>query len=192
MGFAVRRFLAPVLVALVAVLTITGSFLPLFVTEQPVGNGTEMMRSVIGAWRYWYSFPGQDELSSPSTPYGIPLLGAGALLLLAAVLGFRRAGPTASRATLVAAAFQLGTVCVVAMQGVIVGRGERPSPEVTLGTGMWLLVTGAVLAAVVTAMSFRGPGSPDRPGWADPDAAYADTETPPSGVVITVLPPERE
>jgi hypothetical protein len=185
-----RRHAGPALATLVAVLTIAGSFLPLFNRAEPFGSGTtETIRSVQGAWRYTYRFPGQEELSSSSAPVGIPLLLAGALLLLAAVLGFLRAGPTASRTTLVASVFQLGTVCTVAMLGVTV-ENDRSQAEVTLGTGMWLLIAGAVLAAVATAVSFRGLGSPDRPEWADPDAAYADIETPPSGVVITVLPPD--
>lgn len=191
MGIAARRFLVPALATLVAALTIAGSVLPLLIREQPTGSGTETMRSVQGAWWYWYTFPGQGELSSPSTPYGIPLLAAVALLLLAAVLGVRRPGPAASRTTLVATVFQLATVCTVAMLGVPVGR-DRFELEVTLGAGMWLLMAGAVPAAVAAAMSFRQPGSPNGPDWANPDAAYADTDTPPSGVVITVLPPERE
>ncbi|MEU0531785.1 hypothetical protein [Amycolatopsis tolypomycina] len=184
-----RRFAVPALATLAGALTIIGSFLPLFVRDEPFGFGTEKVHSVIGAWRYWYSFPGQEEQSSPYTPFGIPLLPAGALLLLAAVLGSRRAGP---KTTVVAAAFQLGTVGTVAMQGVTVGNPSSARAEITYGTGMWLLIAGTALAAAATALSWRTPASPDNPDWANPDAAYADTDTPPSGVVITVLPPERD
>ncbi len=177
----------PALAALSAALTVTGSFLPLFAREEPLDSGN-VISSVTGAWRYTFRFPGQEELSTPSTPVGIPLLLAGALLLLAAVLGFRRAAPAA---TLAAAVFQLGAVCTVAMLGVSVGN-ERSHAEVTLGTGMWLLIAAALPAVVAAASSIRGWGAPSRPDWADPEAAYADTETPPSGVVITVLPPEPD
>lgn len=187
-----RHYLVPALTTLVAVLTVAGSFLPLFRREEPFGSGTsETVSSVTGAWRYTFRFPGQEELSTPTAPVGIPLLLAGALLLLAAVLGVSRPGPTASRTALVATVFQLGTVCTVGMLGANALAGSTRA-QVTLGTGMWLLIAGALVAAVAAVQSFRAPGSPSGPAWADPDAAYADTETPPSGVVITVLPPDGD
>ncbi|WP_410574177.1 hypothetical protein [Amycolatopsis sp. cmx-4-61] len=175
-----RRFSVPALAALAALLTITGSFLPLFRSDQPFGSGTtETVRAVTGAWRSSYRFPGQDELTAPAAPVGVPLLVASAILLAAAIVGIRKA---ASRTTLTGTAFLLGTVSTVAMLAANLLLGRRDA-RLTLEPGMWLLLAGAVVAVVAAVRSARSPGPPAHP-------AYADTETPPSGVVITVLPPE--
>jgi hypothetical protein len=191
-------FLAPAFVVLAVVLTVAGAFLPLFRTTEPFGYGEPgIIRSVRGAWRIAYTFPGRDEVSSPSAPIGIPLLLAGAILLAAAALGIgqavtRRLGPVVSRTTLVGAAFLLGAVCTVGMLGAppLSGSG-RSRVEISAAIGMWLLVAAALAAAVAAVLSLRVPAA-GRADWADPDVAYADTTTPPSGVAITVLPPERD
>lgn len=186
----VRRFLPPVLTALAVVLSATGTFLPLFHSEQLIGGPSEVITSVMDAWRIRFRFPGQDEIDSPSSPVGIPLLLASAILLVAVVLGIRKPGPAASRTTLGGAAFLLGAVCTAAMLGA--GRlsgSDALGANTTTGAGMWLLIAAGLLAAAAAALTFRASGAPE---WADPAAAYADTETPPSGVSITVLPPERD
>ncbi|WP_410668509.1 hypothetical protein [Amycolatopsis sp. cmx-4-68] len=190
-------FLVPALAVLAVVLTVAGAFLPLFRSVEPIGSGADdVIRSVMGAWAIRYKFPGHDEISSSSAPVGLPLLVASAILLAAAVLGIRQAatrrpGPAAGRTTLVGAAFLLGAVATVGMLGTRLSDAGRTRAETTLGLGLWLLVAAALAAAVAAVLSLRERAA-GRPEWADPDVAYADTTTPPSGVAITVLPPERD
>ena len=191
-------FLGPALVVLALVLTVAGTFLPLFRSEEPFGSAEAgTIHSVMGAWRIAYRFPGHDEISSPSAPVGVSLLLACAILLAAAVLGIRQAVTrrpdlAASRTTLVGAAFLFGAVCTVGMLGAnqLFGSG-RSRAETTVEIGMWLLVAAVPAAIVAAVLSLRGHAA-GRPDWADPDVAFADTSTPPSGVVITILPPERD
>ncbi|MGW3967405.1 hypothetical protein ACWED2_46845 [Amycolatopsis sp. NPDC005003] len=187
----VRRFLPPVLSALAAGLTVAGTFLPLLHLEQPTGAPSEVITWVIGAWRTRFRFPGQDEVDSPSSPVGAPLLLGAAILLVAAVLGIRKRGRAAGLTTLGGAAFLLGAVCTAGVQAATRLFEDDPvEAETTLGAGLWLLIAAVLVAAAAAALSFRASGG--TPDWADPTVAYADTETPPSGVVITVLPPERD
>jgi hypothetical protein len=196
----VRRglaFLVPALAVLAAVLTVAGTFLPLFRSEEPFGSGgADVIRSAIGAWSTQYQFPAQNEINSASAPVGLPLLVASAVLLAAAVLGIRQAvtrrpGPAADRTTLAGAAFHLGAVGTVGMLGTRLSDAGRIRVEVTLGIGLWLLIAAALAAALAAVLSLRERAG-GRPEWADPDVAFADTTTPPSGVAITVLPPERD
>ncbi|WP_284745396.1 hypothetical protein [Amycolatopsis sp. RTGN1] len=191
-------FLAPVLVVLSLALTVFGTFLPFFRTEQSLGmEPSGVARTTLRAWRIDFSFPGEGELSAPSVPLGFPLLLASAILLAAAVLGIRQAAthrPSAAarRTTLAGAAFLAGAVGTIGMQG---ARGvfDVSSTQVTTTAlaGMWVLVA-AVLAAVAAALLNHRRLAEGRPEWADPAVAFADTRTPPSGVVITVLPPEDD
>ncbi|MEV4149024.1 hypothetical protein AB0J40_35570 [Amycolatopsis sp. NPDC049691] len=182
-----RSWFAPVLVVVATALTVVGTFLPFFRTEQAVGlEPSGIARTTLRAWRIDFTFPGQGELSSPSAPLGVPLLLAAAILLAASVFGVVTRRP-ARRTTLVGAAFLAGAVCTVAVQGMrslVDDRGPQVSTTPLAGT--WVL-----LAAVATAAAAAVIQSATR-RWADPEAAYADTPTPPSGVVITVLPPEED
>ncbi|MEU0790854.1 hypothetical protein ABZ342_12350 [Amycolatopsis sp. NPDC005961] len=191
-------FFVPVLVVLALALTVLATFLPFFRTEQLLGaSDDEVARSVLRAWRVDYSFPGQAELSSPSVPLGFPLLLASAILLTAAVLGIRQAAtrrpsPAARRTTLAGAAFLAGSVCTIGMHGASRLFDDRPAQvDTTVLAGMWLLLA-AVLAAAGAAVLSHRRFAAGRPGWADPALAFADTTTPPSGVTITVLPPEND
>jgi hypothetical protein len=191
-------FLAPALVALALALTIVGTFLPFFRTEQAVGWETAgVARSVVGAWRIDFTFPGETEISSPSAPLGLPLVLASAILLAALVLGIRQAathhpGAAATRTAFAGAAFLAGAVCTIGMQGArrLVDDGP-PQTETTLLPGMWALVAAVLAAAAAALLSLRRPVA-GRPEWADPTVAFADTTTPPSGIAITVLPPEDD
>lgn len=182
-----RAFVAPALVVGATALTVVGTFLPFFRTEQAVGlEPSGIAQTTLRAWRIDYSFPGQGEMTSPSAPLGVPLLLASAILLAAAVLGVVTRRP-ARRTTLVGAAFLAGTVCTIAAQGIrslFENSGLRVSTTPLAGT--WVLLA-AVVVAAGAALSQWGARE-----WADPEAAYADTPTPPSGVVITVLPPEAD
>ncbi|SEF31392.1 hypothetical protein SAMN05421837_105717 [Amycolatopsis pretoriensis] len=181
-----RGFVAPVLVVVASVLTVVGTFLPFFRTEQVIGlEPSGLARTTTRAWRIDFTFPGQGEISSPSAPLGVPLLLAAAILLAAVVLGVVKRRP-APRTTLLGAAFLGGAVCTVvaqSMRGLFDDRGEQVTTTPLAGT--WFLLAAVAVAAVAAVW--------ERPrGWADPEAAYADTPTPPSGVVITVLPPEAD
>lgn len=190
-----RRFLAPVLTALTLALTVAGAFLPFYRTDQPAGIGSPgTVRTVVGPWGLRFTFPGQDEISSPSAPSGVSLLLASAILLAALVLASRQAAtrrPSAAttRTALVAAAFLAGVVCTIVLQST---RGlfeeARVPTETTLLAGTWVLIAAVPIAAAGAIALFGR----RRPEWADPAAAFADTTTPPSGVAITVLPPEDD
>ncbi|MEV6645209.1 hypothetical protein [Amycolatopsis sp. NPDC051371] len=198
---AARRtpvFLTPALVTVALALTVFGTFLPFFTTEQPLGlEPSGVARTIQRAWRIDFSFPGQGELSSPSVPLGFPLLLASAILLAAAVLGTRQAvtgrpSAAARRTTLAGAAFLAGAVCTIGMQGARnLFYDGAPQLQTTAMAGMWVLVAAVLAAAAATALSHRR-FAEGRPEWADPAVAFADTTTPPSGVVITVLPPEDD
>lgn len=109
-------------------------------------------------------------MTSPSTRLGVPLLLASAILLAAAVLGAATRRP-ARRTT-------------QGIRSLFENSGLRVSTTPLAGT--WVLLA-AVAVAAGAALSQWGARE-----WADPEAAYADTPTPPSGVVITVLPPEAD
>ncbi|MFJ7210416.1 hypothetical protein [Amycolatopsis sp. NPDC098790] len=176
-----------VLLVLVATaLTVVGTFLPFFRTEQVIGlEPSGLARTTTRAWRIDYTFPGQGEISSPSAPLGVPLLLAAAILLAALVLGLVTRRP-AFRTTLVGAAFLAGAVCTVVVQGMrSLFDDNRLEVSTTPLAGTWVLLAAVAVAGVAAGLA--------RPrGWADPEAAYADTPTPPSGVAITVLPPEAD
>ncbi|MGK3207556.1 hypothetical protein [Amycolatopsis sp. MEPSY49] len=176
------------LVLAATALTVVGTFLPFLRTEQAVGlEPSGIAQTTLRAWRIDFTFPGQGEISSPSAPVGVPLLLAAAILLAAAVLGLVRRRP-ARRTTLVGAAFLAGAVCTVAVQGMrslVDDRGPQVSTTPLAGT--WVLLAAVAVAAGAAVLSHWG-----TPNWADPEAAYADTPTPPSGVVITVLPPKDD
>jgi hypothetical protein len=63
--------------------------------------------------------------------------------------------------------------------------------EVVTAAGMWLLIGATVLAAVAAVLAYLPAWRRTGDDWADPTLAYADTPTPPTGVAITVLPPEE-
>jgi hypothetical protein len=196
---SLRDFLPIVLVTLAAVATFAAGFLPLFSTEQMLGSEDDargVLRYTQTGWSTVFGFPGDEVGSQPSEPLGVALLAAAAALLVALVFVIRQVvtgrGSAAARGvTLGGAAFLAGVVLATAMAGI-------PAPvdsgrirfETSLQAGMWLLFLAVVAAAAAAVLGhLASPGT--RPGWADPGAAYADTPTPPSGVAITVLPPEE-
>lgn len=202
-----RRFIAPVLAALAAVLTLIGGFLPLFEIRPQFGQGflssqNEGALLTVTAWRTQFYLPGQEVQDQPSAPLGAPLLLAAALFLAAVVAGViyasRRAeGVVARGLTLAGAVFLPGIVLTIGMVGLGTSvRDDSDATATSIGSGLWLLILAtliAVAAVVVSALRTREPA----PAWADPAVAFADTATPPSGipvqtaeVAITLLPPE--
>lgn len=141
-----RAFRAPVFVALALALTVAGTFLPFFRTEQPVSSDADgVARSTLRAWRVDFAFPGEAELSSPAAPLGLPLVLASAILLVALVLTIRQAaarrpGVAASRTATGGAAFLAGAVCTIVMDGARSLFDDRPphgETTVLAGGGYW-------------------------------------------------------
>ncbi|MEU5257684.1 hypothetical protein [Amycolatopsis sp. NPDC021455] len=193
------RFLPAALVAVAAVLAALGAFLPLFLVQQHIGAGRLVegadVTVVQSAWGTSYQFPGQEATDAAGSPVGIPLLAAVVLLTAAAYVAAARPVRALARALIVAgAAFTAGAVATVSMNGVgWSAMGDQIELDVVVAPGLWLLIGAtlvAVVAAVVAHLAVRQAGG--TAGWADPAVAYADTPTPPSGVAITVLPPDDD
>ncbi|MEV6831312.1 hypothetical protein [Amycolatopsis sp. NPDC051102] len=173
-------------------MTALGAFLPLFRIRQSLGAVQRFLEAQMTvtetAWGSSFEVPGQEVVDQQGSPVGVPLLVAVAVLVAGALITFVRPGP--GRWLVAAGAvFAAGVVATVGMDGIgwsVSARGE--SLDVALAPGMWLLIGGTVTAAAAAVLT----GLPHRrPGWADPAVAYADTPTPPSGVAITVLPPDE-
>jgi hypothetical protein len=194
---SLRDFLPIALITLAAVATFAAGFLPLFRTAQMLGDDDDrgVLRYTQTGWSTYFGFGGEDGGSQPSEPLGVALLAAAVVLLVALVFVIRqvvtaRASAAARGVTLSGAAFLAGVVLATAMAGIPapVDSG-RVRFETSLQAGMWLLFLAVVAAAAAAVLDYlASPGT--RPDWADPGTAYADTPTPPSGVAITVLPPE--
>jgi hypothetical protein len=192
------RVLAPILVVLGALLVLGGCFLPLFRIEQHVTPQqtyfTPKLVFTESAWSSEVSAEGNDPIEQPAAPVGIPMVAA--VVVLAAASGFAfsgrsgRSGRLGHRLTAVGASFAAGVAATIGMSafGWSSGLGDE-GLDVSLGLGLWLLILGVVFAAGSAVLGYLTPAGP-RPAWADPGAAYADTPTPPSGIAITVLPPE--
>ncbi|EOD64331.1 hypothetical protein [Amycolatopsis vancoresmycina] len=173
-------------------MTALGAFLPLFRIRQSFGPVQRFLDAQLTvtetAWGSSFDVPGQEVAEQTGSPVGVPLLLAVAVLVAGALLAFLR--PDRGRWVVAGGAvFAAGVVVTVGMDGIgwsVSTGGENL--DVTLAPGMWLLIGGVVAAAAAAVLACL-PGR--RPGWADPAVAYADTPTPPSGVAITVLPPDE-
>ncbi|MEV4052564.1 hypothetical protein AB0J55_15385 [Amycolatopsis sp. NPDC049688] len=172
-------------------MTALGAFLPLFRIRQSFGPVQRFLDAQLTvtetAWGSSFAVPGQEVTEQTGSPVGIPLLLAVAVLVAGALAAFVR--PERGRWLVAAGAvFGAGVVVTVGMDGIgwsVATGGENL--DVTLGAGMWLLIGGTVAAGAAAVLAWVR----RQPGWADPAVAYADTPTPPSGVAITVLPPEE-
>ncbi|WP_410639607.1 hypothetical protein [Amycolatopsis sp. lyj-346] len=185
-----------VLAGAAALLAAVGCFLPLFEMSQELDlrQGFISARLTIteSAWGNRVEVSGQEVTDRPGAPVGIPVFIAVVVLAVAAFAGFSRPGRGLTRWLLSAGAvFTAGVVTTVGMSRFELAAiaGREVDVEVTTEPGMWLLIVAAALAAAAAVLAHL----PRRkPGWADPAAAYADTPTPPSGIAITVLPPDDE
>ncbi len=189
------RVLAPLLVVLGALLVLGASFLPLLRIEQHVTPQqtffTPKLVFTQSAWSSQVSAEGNYSIDQPAAPVGIPIVIAVAVLAAAAVFSFtRRSGRLGARLTVIGASFAAGVAATIGMSafGFSSGLGDE-GLDVSLGLGLWSLILGVVLAVASAVLGHLTPAEPS-PAWADPGAAYADTPTPPSGIAITVLPPE--
>jgi hypothetical protein len=126
---------------------------------------------------------------------GIPVIIAIVVLAVASFAAFARPDRGLSRWLLSAGAlFTAGVVTTIGVARFELAAiaGEEVGLEVSTGPGMWLLALATVLATVAAVLAYLPLRNAGRnPGWADPAVAYADTPTPPSGVAITVLPPDE-
>jgi len=193
------RFGPPVLAAFAALLAVGGCFLPLFhlVQQLDVRQGFDHVQLVITvtAWGNRVEIAGQNSTDRPGVPVGITVVIAIVVLAVAAFAAFSRPDRGLTRWLLSAGAvFTAGVVTTVGVQRLELDAlaGEEPAVDVTTGAGMWLLILAIVLAAGAAAVAYLPLRTFRTPGWADPALAYADTPTPPSGVAITVLPPDEE
>lgn len=193
------RHLPAALAALAALLAVGGCFLPLFRMLQELsfrqGFGDAQLTITETAWGNRIEVSGQEPTDRPGVPVGIPVIVAIVLLAAAAFAAFSRPGRGLTRWLLSAGAvFAAGVVTTVAMFRFELAAiaGEEVDLEVTTGPGMWLLALAAAAAAAAAVVAHLPLlGHLRDPAWADPAVAYADTPTPPSGVAITVLPPDE-
>jgi hypothetical protein len=192
------RFVPPILVAVAALLTVAGCFLPLFRIQQRVTVGQRFFEAQLTitqtAWNTLIEIPGQDAAERPAAPLGIPLIIVAAVLAVAAFTAFSRPGRGLARWLVSASAvFTAGVVVTVGMSrfewSALVGIGELES---VTAIGMWLLILATVLAAAAGVVAYLPAWKRATEDWADPAIAYTDTPTPPAGVAITVLPLDDE
>ncbi|WIY03754.1 hypothetical protein QRX60_07840 [Amycolatopsis mongoliensis] len=190
------RFLPPVVTAVAALMTAGGCFLPLFRVQQAVNVRQRFLEAQLTftqtAWGSRIEVPGQEASEQASSPVGIPVILAVIVLVAAAFTALSRPDRGLGRWLIAAGAlFTAGVVTTVGMSGLgwsVLADGL--DVEVVVAAGMWLLIGGTVLAAVAAVLAYL-PAWRRTGDWADPALAYADTPTPPTGVAITVLPPEE-
>ncbi|MEU8634723.1 hypothetical protein AB0C38_21310 [Amycolatopsis sp. NPDC048633] len=191
------RFLPAVLTAVAALMTAFGCFLPLFRLQQHVSVRQRFFEARLTvtetAWGSRVEIPGQDAVDQGASPVGIPLILAVIVLAVAAFAALSRPGRGAGRWLIGAGAlFTAGVVTTVGMSGLgWSAMADSMDLEVVTAAGMWLLIGATVLAAVAAVLAYLPAWRRTGDDWADPALAYADTPTPPSGVAITVLPPEE-
>jgi hypothetical protein len=183
-------------VAVAALLVLGAVFLPLFQVEQHVTAQqtffTPKLVFTETAWSSRVSAEGNESVEQPAAPVGIPVVIAVALLAAAAVFGFSRTSRVGHRLTAAGTSFAAGTALTIGMSGFGWSSGfGREGLDVSLGLGLWLLIAGVVAGVAATVAGYLPIRAPDG-DWADPTLAYADTPTPPSGIAVTVLPPEPE
>lgn len=191
------RFLPPVLTAVAALMTVSGCFLPLFRLQQHVSVRQRFFEAQLtvteDAWGSRVEIPGQDAVDQGASPVGIPLILAVIVLAVAAFTAFSRPDRGLGRWLIAAGAlFTAGVVTTVGMGGLgLSAVAAGLDFDVITAAGMWLLIGATVLAAVAAVLAYLPAWRRTGPDWADPVLAYADTPTPPTGVAITVLPPEE-
>jgi hypothetical protein len=189
------RFLPPLLTAVAALMTVGGLFFPLVRLQQHVSVRQRSFDAQLTitetAWGRRIEIPGQDAVDQGGAPVGIPLILAALVLAAAAFTAFSR--PERGRWLIAAGAFfTAGVVTTVGMSGVgWSGMAANLDLEVITAAGMWLLIGATVLVAVAAVLAYLPAWRRVDDDWADPTLAYADTPTPPTGVAITVLPPEE-
>lgn len=192
------RLVPAFLTSAAALLTVGSLFLPLFRLDQQIGVRQRILDARLTitqtAWGIRIEFPGQETAERAGAPVGIPLIVAVILLAVAAFTAFSRPErPSARWLVAAGAVFTAGVVLTVGMTGLEFAALVGPEADMDAGpaAGMWLLIVATVLAAAAAVVAYLPLRRETTDGWADPAVAYADTPTPPTGVAITVLPPEK-
>ncbi len=186
-----RRLFGAVLCVAAMVLTVVATFLPLAIGGITSGGETEQLE-----FTSWVdpSYEGEDS----STPkFGIPMVFAAAVLLVAALtllvsalpsvrLGTGRAGASlslAGSAMLVGVTWGITLYVSFVIEVVEASEGPREQVDLGFGAGFWLLVAGLVLAVAATVLAkLPNPsaryGSPEYPTQFDAQPAGAVTAQP--------------
>ena len=194
-----RLLLPPVLTAVAALMTVGGLFLPLFRVQQQLSLRRPSYEAQVSmtqtVWGTRIEVPGQEAAERAGAPVGIPLILVVIVLFVATFVAFTQPGRGVARRLVAAGAvFTAGVVTTIGMSRFewanIPGAEEL---DVVTTLGMWLLILATVLVAVAAVVAYL-PGWRQTAGddWADPTLAYADTPTPPTGVAITLLPPDPD
>ncbi|GAA0264317.1 hypothetical protein GCM10010492_76690 [Saccharothrix mutabilis subsp. mutabilis] len=185
-----RRGLGVGLLSVAGVTAAVATFLPLYSVGTSLG----------GADRFGFTTTGWATTSEPaglarlggSVQYGVPLVIAAVLLLVAAALAFLREPQrqAARYAAVVATGLLAGSVWTTAMVVAVwltpPVEDARTTLEYKTGAGLWSLVA-AVLVAVVGTVFLLRRGVPE-PEGAVVHAVVDDTDTPPMGIQVAVLP----
>ncbi|MBW4721168.1 hypothetical protein [Saccharothrix obliqua] len=192
-----RRALGVVLAAVAAGLAVVATFLPyswvgLDRDEDRVGFLTTG----------WGTRTEPERLAgiARETQFGVPVVIAAVVLLIGAALVFlpehqRRAGrSTAIAGTGLLAGSVWTTFVVVAASLEPADQDVRTGLAHDYREGLWLLVAATALAVVATVLLHAAP-PPPRPAGAIvhrvDDEADDDTDTPPFGLAVPVLPPDH-
>ncbi|WP_284745397.1 hypothetical protein [Amycolatopsis sp. RTGN1] len=192
------RSLPPVLTAIAALMTVGGLFLPLFRLQQHInirrGFFEAQLTVTETAWVSRTEIPGQEVTEQAAPPVGIPLILAVLVLAVAAFTAYSRPDRGLGRWLIAAGTFfTAGVVSTAGMTGPgWASMADGLDLDVVTGAGMWLLIGATALAAVAAVLAYLPARRRTLGDWADPALAYADTPTPPTGVAITVLPPEPD
>ena len=192
------RSLPPALTAIAALMTVGGLFLPLFRLQQHInirrGFFEAQLTVTETAWVSRTEIPGQEVTEQAAPPVGIPLILAVLVLAVAAFTAYSRPDRGLGRWLIAAGTFfTAGVVSTAGMTGPgWASMADGLDLDVVTGAGMWLLIGATALAAVAAVLAYLPARRRTLGGWADPALAYADTPTPPTGVAITVLPPEPD
>lgn len=192
-----RRLVAAGLVALALVLTLVGCFFPFFSTEHRLDfdrSDKFVIVVVQGAWETVINQPGGRSLTTSTSPVGIPLLIAAAILLVATIVSaraafFRRPGNLDRWLVTIGVVFLAGVVFTVTMLGFGNQLGEPTDSATTLSAGIWALFAAVVAAAGAAVMSHR---VEEAEISVSGDPGLADMPTPKDGISIAVLPPEPQ
>lgn len=188
-----RRDVGVALLFVAGVIAAVATFLPLFSVGTPLGGDDRFGFTTTG-WATTSEPAGLGWLGG-SAQYGVPLVIAAVLLLVAAALAFlpEPQRQAARYAAVVATGLLAGSVWTTAM---VVAAWLTPVEDVSTtmeyktGAGLWLLVA-AVLVAVVGTVFLLRRGVPE-PEGAVVHVVVDDTDTPPMGIQVAVLPSTGE
>ncbi|MBB5959345.1 hypothetical protein FHS29_005965 [Saccharothrix tamanrassetensis] len=189
-----RRAAGVALAVASAVTAVVATFLPL--GRMGIGRGDSRFGYTTTGWSVTTE-PISLAGFAPTAQFGVPIVIAAVLLVVAAALVFlpehqkQAARYTAIGATGVLVGSVWTTFMVVSAWLSPSFRGERTPLESEYGAGLWLLVAAGVVAVVATVLLHAKPRQPAPEGpivHRLVDDADTDTDTPPFGTSVPVLP----